>query len=124
MFVVMCIVVSLNPTRDNLLFAGALILFLIVTVICTFYGNLIAAYPYAVTLEVGKGLQLYAPLKRVYIPTNDLRDVQRSALQSGYVVRLNRRHRLLTGFLVPAFFGDQAEPLAEAIRTEIEENRS
>ncbi len=120
MLVVMGIVVSGNPTTNNILFATGLALGLVMSVLCFVPGNLIAAYPYAVLLEQGTGLELHAPLKRLYIPMEDVRDVQKSYLQPGYIVRLKRRHRLLKSFLIPRYFGDQAEPLANAIRVEIQ----
>jgi hypothetical protein len=119
MLVVMGIVVSGNPTHNNILFASGLALVLILSAICFFPGNWIAAYPYAVSVEEGRGLLLYAPLKKLYIPIGDVRDVRESFIQQGYVVRLNRRHRLLTSFLIHRFFGDEAEPLAHAIQAEI-----
>jgi hypothetical protein len=119
MLVVMGIVVSGNPTPNNILFATGLVLVLVLSVVCFVPGNLIAAYPYAVSLEQSKGLELHAPLKRLYIPMEEVRDVRRSNLQPGYIVRLKRRHRLLKSFLIPWYFGDQAEPLANAIREEI-----
>jgi hypothetical protein len=119
MLVVMCIAVWLKPAPENILFAAALVLVLVISVLCFLPGNWIAAFPYAVALEDGKGLVLYAPLKKVYIPIEDVRDVRRSFLQQGYVVRLKRRHRLLTSFVIHRFFGGQAEPLASAIQEEI-----
>jgi hypothetical protein len=124
MLIVMCIVVSSNPTPNNIRFAIGLVVVLALSVLCFVPGNLIAAYPYSVSLEEGKGLELRAPLKRLYIPIGDVRDVRKSFLQPGYTVRLNRRHRLLKSFLIPAFFGDQAEPLANAIQEEISQRRS
>lgn len=119
MLVVVVIVSSSNPTRENILFTVGLALVLVLTVLCFLRGNLIAAYPYAVSIEQGRGLELRAVLKRLYIPLDEIRDVQRSYLQPGYTVRLKRRHRLLKSFLIPWYFGDQAEPLANAIRDEI-----
>jgi hypothetical protein len=119
MLVVMAIVVSGNPTTNNIMFAVGLALVLVVSVLCFVPGNLIAAYPYAVSLEEGRGLELHAPVKRLYIPIQDVRDVRRSYLQSGYIVRLKHRRGLLRSFLIPRYFGDQAEPLANAIREEI-----
>jgi hypothetical protein len=113
MLVMMGIVVWLNPVRGNILFASGLTLILVVSVLCFLPGNLIAGYPYAVLLEEGKGLELRAPLKRLYIPIEDIRDVRKTYLQPGYMVRLKRRHALLKGFLIPWYFGDQAEPLAK-----------
>jgi hypothetical protein len=119
MLVVMGIVGSGNPTTSNILFAVGLALVLVLSLLCFIPGNLIAAYPYAVSLEEGKGLELCAPVKRVYIPIENVRDVRKSYLHPGYIVRLKRRRRLLKSFLIPWYFGDQAEPLASAIREEI-----
>ncbi len=91
MLVMMCIVVWLKPAPENILFAAALALVLVISVLCFLPGNWIAAFPYAVALEEGKGLVLYAPLKKVYIPIDDVQDIRRSFLQQGYVVRLKRR---------------------------------
>jgi hypothetical protein len=102
------------------LFASGLALVLVASVVCFIPGNLIAAYPCSVLLEEGRGLELRAPFKKLYIPAEDLREVRRaSSLQPGYIVCLRRRNRLLKSFLIPSYFGDQAESLAEAIREEI-----
>ena len=124
MLVVMTIVVSENPTRGNVLFAAGLAIVLITSAICLLPRNLIAAYPYAVSVEEGKGVELRAPLKQIFIPIEDIGEVQTSYPQPGYVVRLKQRHRLLTSFLIPTFFGDQAEPLANTIREEIQRRGS
>ena len=124
MLVVMTIVVSENPTRRNVQFAAGLAVVLIASAICLIPGNLVAAYPYAVSVEEGKGLELHAPLKKIFIPIEDIGEVKTSYLQPGYVVRLKQRHRLLTSFLIPTFFGDQAEPLANTIRQEIQRRGS
>lgn len=119
MLVVMGIVVSANPTRNNILFASGLALTLLLSVLSFVPGNLIAAYPYAVSIQEGKGLELRAVLRKIYIPLEEVRDVQKSYLQPGYVVHLKRRHGLLKSFLIPWYFGYEAEPLANAIREEI-----
>ena len=122
MLVMMCIVVWLKPVRENILFAVALVSVLIISILCFFPGNRIAAFPYAVAVHEGKGLELYAPLKKLYIPIEDVRDIRESFIQQGFVVHLTRRHRLLTSFVIHRFFGDQAEPLARAIQEEIRRN--
>jgi hypothetical protein len=124
LLVVMIIVVSGNPTRHNVLFASVLVLTIVIYVVCVLFGNLSAAYPYAVAIEDGKGLQLYAPLKKLYIPIEDVKDVRMSLLRQGYVVRLRRSHRLLTQFVIHAFWGKQAAPLADAIQEQIRQNNS
>jgi hypothetical protein len=119
MLVIMCLMIWLNPAPHVVRFAAAWALGIAIPVLCLLPGNMIAAYPYAVSVHEGKGLELYAPLKRLYIPIEDIRDVRKTYLQPGYIVSFKRRHRLLKGFLIPWFFGDQAEPLANAIREEI-----
>lgn len=123
MFTVMCIVVWMNPDRQNILLAATLMLIIVVSVLTYLPGNMSAVYPYAVAVEEGKGLQLYFPLKKVYIPIEDVLDVRKSFLQ-GYVVRLKRSHRLLNAFVIHSFFGNQAQPLVDAIREEIRRRAS
>ena len=60
--------------------------------------------------------------KEVYIPIDDLRDVQHTG--TGTAVRLKRRHRLLGGFHIHWAFGLEAVPLADAIRDEIRKTNS
>lgn len=120
MVVVMGILVLENPTRGAILFASVVVLALAVTALWLVPGNAIAVYPYAVTVDQGRGLELHGVLRRVYIPASDLRDLRRSHLQPGYIVRLTHRRGLLGSFIIPWYFGDQAEPLAAAIREEID----
>ncbi len=96
-------------------------LFLLISlgVLLSFYfpGNLIAIYPYQVTLESGKGLWLHGAFKKVYIAIDDLRDVQHTGV--GTAVRLKRRYHFLGRFYIHWAFGPEAGPLADAIRDEI-----
>ena len=62
--------------------------------------------------------RLHAAFKQIYIPISDVVDVRKS-LFGGYAVRFKRPHGLLNGFVIHRLFGDQAEPLANAIREEI-----
>ncbi len=119
MSVVMVIVVSENPTRNNILFATGLVLILVLSALCLLPGNLIAGYPYAVELEEGTGLLVQAPLRKLSIPIQAVQDVRKTFLQPGYVVRLNRRYGLLKSFLIPSYFGEEGEALANAIQKEI-----
>lgn len=89
-----------------------------------FPGNGIAAYPYAVEIEEGKGLRLYAPWKKIYLPIEDVRDVRWSFFGQAFVVRLNRRHRVLRRFIIHRFFGSEGESLADAIQEEIRRRAS
>ena len=113
------LVAWLAPTPKTFMFAGGLILTMIGTLVGLFPGNLIAATPYAVGLEKGKGLCLYAPLKKVYVPIQDVKEVQNSFFRQGSVVKLNRRHGLLKGFSIHGGFGLQGQQLVRAIQDEI-----
>jgi hypothetical protein len=101
----------------------ALILTVIATLLAMFPGNLIAAVPVAVELEEGKGLRLIAPMKKLYIPIEEVKEVRDSTvaqiLQQGTVVKLNKRHGLLKSFAIHWAFGDEGRQLARAIRQEI-----
>lgn len=102
------------------LLAGAMILGVIIWVLCWYPGNLAVVHPIAVEIEEGKGLHLFAPMKTVYIPSDDLNRVQRSYLHLGWVVKLHRRHGALTRFYIHGAFGRQGGELARAIQEEID----
>jgi hypothetical protein len=89
---------------------------IIVFLLYSFLGDGIATYPYAITIEHGKGLRLSTPFKEIYIPIENIKDVR--AIAFGFAVRLKRRHRLLTEFVIHSFFG-KAWAVADAIRAEI-----
>jgi len=72
-----------------------------------------------VTVNRSRGLRLRAPFQDLYIPIAHLRDVT-PGLHEGFVVRLNRRHGLLTEFLIHNLFGPEGKPLADAIAEEIQ----
>jgi hypothetical protein len=104
-----------NESLKVALFIWGLILF---TVLAYFPGNAIARYPYEVIIEKGKGLLVCAAFRKLYIPIQDLRDVGFSG--EGSVVRLKRRYRMLAVIVIHKFFGSQGQPLADAIREEIQ----
>ena len=104
-------------------FAVLLMVTIAATLIAMFPGNLIAAVPVAVELQEGKGLLLIAPLKKVYIPLNEIGSIRESAFwqmaQQGTVVKLTRRHGLMKSFAIHWAFGDQGKELITAIKEEI-----
>ena len=114
----MVIVVWGNPSRENILFAIIVALVFMIGALGLFPGNWIVAFPYAVAIVEGEGLEIYAPLKKLYVPIEDLLNVEESLLK-GYVVRFNRPRGLLNAFVIHRFFGAQAKPLAQAIEDEI-----
>ncbi len=105
------------------MFAALWILTTVTTLVALFPGNLIAAVPIAVELEEGKGLRLIAPLKKLYIPFEEVQEVRDSTVarifQQGTVVKLNNRHGLIKSFAIHLSFGDQGRQLARAIQQEI-----
>ena len=105
------------------MFAALWILTTVTTLVALFPGNLIAAVPIAVELEEGKGLRLIAPLKKLYIPFEEVQEVRDSTVarifQQGTVVKLNNRHGLIKSFAIHWSFGDQGRQLARAIQQEI-----
>jgi len=105
------------------MFAALWILTTVTTLVALFPGNLIAAVPIAVELEEGKGLRLIAPLKKLYIPFEEVQEVRDSTVarifQQGTVVKLNNRHGLIKSFAIHWRFGDQGRQLARAIQQEI-----
>lgn len=107
--VVLCvvagIVVYMAPVRDIFLTAGVLIANMIIGLLLWFPGNLVAVHPYAVEIEEGMGLRLLAPLKTLYVPLGEVKDVRRSYLHLGWVVRLSRRQGALTRFYIHRAFG-------------------
>ena len=119
MSAVAIIVLSGTPSPKVMLLMGGWILILVITVMASFPGNAIARFPYEVVIEKGKGLRIRAPFKELYIPIQDIRDVSPSFFR-GFVVRLKHRHRLLTQIVIHRLFGSQGQPLADAIREEIQ----
>jgi hypothetical protein len=119
MSAVTVIVLSGTPSPKVMLLMGGWELILVLTGMASFPGNAIARFPYEVVIEKGKGLRIRAPFKELYIPIQDVRDVSPGLLR-GFVVHLKHRHRLLTQIVIHRFFGSQGEPLADAIRKEIQ----
>jgi hypothetical protein len=121
--IVLCAVagtmIYMTQSLEVFLVAGGLIASAVIGLLALYPGNQIAAHPYAVEIEEGRGLRLLAPLKNVYIPIEDVREIRRSFLAVGWVVKLRTRHRLLKGFVIHGGFGRQGGDLAQAIQDEI-----
>jgi len=124
MSVVAGIIIRGAGELHSILFAIAWIVAIVLALLALYPGNLVGTTPYAVQLQVGRGLGLYAPLKRIYIPMEDISQVKKSFLRQGFVVKLKRRHRLLKGFSIHGGFGDQGTELVQAIQSELERLRS
>jgi hypothetical protein len=106
--------------RQAAILGAALVACAVGSLASLFPGNLIATFPTAVRVEAGRGLVLIAPLTRIPIAFEEIRDIRSALTQQGYVVRLKRRHRLLGRFVIHSFFGRDRELLAQAIRRAIE----
>ena len=102
-----------------ILFATGFIAYLVLVILCMYPGNLIAWYPYAVEVEDGRGLRVFAPLKSVYIPLGNIKGVRWSWLGTGWRVLLNKREGLLSSFTIHAAFGAQGRELARVLQEEI-----
>ena len=76
--------------REGRLWGAGMICFAFVAVWALLVGNAAAMYPYAVEIEKGKGFRFYAPFKKFYIPTQEVRRVKWSWLSTCGV---NRRLR-------------------------------
>ena len=99
--------------------AAALLLTVLLGLFLLYRGNLAVAFPYAVEVEHGKGLRLFGPMKTVYIPLNDVKEIRSSFLAFGWIVKLRKGQRALTGFTINWGFGPQGRDLARAIEEEI-----
>jgi hypothetical protein len=82
-------------------------------------GKVAALYPYAVEVDEGKGLRFYCALGDAFFPMNELRGVRWSWVYGAWVVSLNRRYGLLSGFLIHFAWGKQGRELVRAIEEEL-----
>ena len=122
--VVVATMIALNANSLKVqLLMGGWIAAVVLSVVGLFPGNVAVRFPYAVVLEKGKGLRLQGAFKTLYIPIQDVRDVRPRLLQ-GFVVRLKRRHGILTDVVIHKFFGEQGRLLADAIQQEIQRRAS
>jgi hypothetical protein len=84
-------------------------------------GKLLAMWPYAVVLEPQKGIWVCAPPVKLWIPLDELVDIDTysSAYGGGHVVELSRSHGLVKQLYINSlFFPD--ESLAHELRAAID----
>jgi hypothetical protein len=105
--------------RQGRLWGAGLILYAIAAILALLPGNVAAVFPYAVEIEEGKSLRFYAPFKKICVPIEDVKRVKWSWLWAGWVVRLKKRRRLLTGFIIHVAWGRTGRELARAIEEEL-----
>lgn len=91
-----------------------------------FPGNMIVTVPIAVDVDKDK-LCLIAPLKKLYIPLREVREIRDSTawqiFQQGVVVKLNKRHGLMKSFIIHWAFGPEGKQLARTIQEGIANQR-
>ena len=122
LMVVMALIILWRvPLKFEAVWLPALLIINAVVAFLTLYrGNYVAKWPYAVVVDPGSGLRLFAPYKEIYIPISEIKDIRKSFLDRSYVVRLCRRRGVLKSFVIPWLFGGEREALAQAIRRAIE----
>ena len=103
----------------NSFIGGAWLLLIFASLWGMYPGNWIASAPYAVQLIKGRGLWLYAFLKKVYIPLDEIVEINESLLKTRTVITLRKRHGLLKSFWIHRVFGEQGQALVLEIRKEI-----
>ncbi len=108
-----------SQSREGRLWGAGMILFAITAVWALLAGNAGGVYPYAVEVEEGKGFRFYAPFKKFYIPTQEVKRVKWSWLVAGWVVRLRHRRGLLPCFIIHVAWGQQGRDLVQAIGEEL-----
>jgi hypothetical protein len=93
----------------------------IVGVVLLFPGRLLAMWPYTIVLEPQKGIWVYAPPTKLWIPLEEITDIDIYSgwYGGGHVIQLNRSYGLVKQLYIPSlFFPD--EQLARAIRISID----
>jgi len=101
-----------------LLVAAGLVASAAIGLLFMYPGNEVAAYPYAVEIHEGKALRLFAPLKEVYIPIEEVKNIRTSFLALGWIVSLSKRHGMLKGFVIHGGFAAGADIGFRCLRCE------
>lgn len=96
-----------------------MILNVAVAVLGIFPGNYFATYPYAVEIEEGKGLWVYAPFTKMYLPLAEIKEAKWSYLRTGWVVKLRKRRGLLSRIVIHVAWGPRGREVARAIEEEL-----
>jgi hypothetical protein len=116
-----------DSLQNGHLFQGNEILFAlflangIVGVLLLFPGRLLSMWPYAVVLEPQKGIWVYAPPTKLWIPLEEITDIDIYSgwYGRGHVVQLSGSHGLVKQLYIPSlFFPD--ERLAHELRVSID----
>jgi hypothetical protein len=84
-------------------------------------GKLLAIWPYAVAVEPQKGIWVYAPPTKLWIPLDEIVDIDvySGSYGGGHVIQLSRPHGLVKQLYFNAFFFPH-EQLVREIRSSID----
>ena len=84
-------------------------------------GKLLAIWPYAVAVEPQKGIWVYAPPTKLWIPLDEIVDIDvySGSYGGGHVIQLSRPHGLVKQLYFNAFFFPD-EQLVREIRSSID----
>ena len=93
----------------------------ILAVLVLVVGRLLAMWPYAVVLEPRKGIWVYAPLTKLWIPLDEIVDIDvySGCYGNGHVVQLSRSHGLVKQIYFYALFFPH-EQLIHELRVSID----
>jgi len=119
MLVIAARILWASPEIKGTFIGAAWLLVVIASLLGMYPGNWIASAPYAVRLVKGRGLWLYAFLKKVYIPMDEVVEINESLLGTRAVITLSNRHGLLKSFWIPWAYGEQGRALVLEIRKEM-----
>jgi hypothetical protein len=113
-----------SASRKGIIFGSMLVICVMLAILALVPGNLTARFPYMVEVRPGVSVKIFAPLKKLEIPVEEIRDVRHSVLRQGYVVRLKRRRRLLKSFVVHWFFGAEGTLFAQSLENALGARKS
>ena len=107
--------------RDNGVFFVIFLVTGILGVLAVIPGRLLAMWPYAVVLEPQKGIWVYAPPTKFWIPLGEIVDIDvySGIYCGGHVIQLSRSHGLVKQLYINSlFFPD--ERLVQELRVSID----
>jgi len=84
-------------------------------------GKLLAMWPYAIAVEPGKGIWVYAPAAKFWAPLDEIVDIDvySGMYGSGHVVQLSRSHGLVKQLYVNSLFFPNEE-VVHSLRRQID----
>jgi hypothetical protein len=117
-FVLVCIFALLNGKLDTAHIAGNVAwpaFAVAAAVIVIFPGRLLAMFPYAVEIMPTRGVRLVALGTTVWVPVENIYEIEHSDLWRGDVIRFKRKHNLLTQCVIFRWFGSERDLFMESL---------